>query len=235
MPINYILYLLKLPIIKQLHFLNNLKQAYMSFLLSVGAIRYYKLLHFLTITLDKEIFLLRFNIKIFPFLIFVSLWLISSEIYASKFSTPSTNIYTTEWARLRHQAAEGNPDALFTLGSFYYKPPKRSHINKNLKKAAEYYFKAAIRGNAAAQYNFAIMLHRGLGVTKNLTESYVFFKLASFNKSPVAKHTNEVAKKSALQLKNSFDSRTLISAGERLVFYTNIIKKENYRKAKFPD
>jgi len=150
-------------------------------------------------------------------------------VYSSK-----TNMYTTAWARLKHQAEQGNSNALFTLGSYYYQPPKGSHIKKNLKKSAEFYFKAAIRGNAAAQYNFAILLNKGLGVTINFEESYVFFKLASKNESPVAMHTNLVASKSVKLLEGKFDVKAFKRIKEKIEHYEYIIEKKSYRKAKFP-
>ena len=144
------------------------------------------------------------------------------------------NIYLTEWARLKHQAELGDPDALFVLGNYYYQPPTGSSFRKNLKKSAEFYFKAGIRGNAAAQYNFALMLLKGLGVTNNAIESYVWFKLASNNQSPVAKHINQLAKKAVTTIEAQMNEKQLLLAKEKVNFYTRLIREKRYRNAKYP-
>jgi len=36
------------------------------------------------------------------------------------------NIYLTEWSKLKHQAELGDPEALFTLGNFYFEPPRET-------------------------------------------------------------------------------------------------------------
>ncbi len=144
------------------------------------------------------------------------------------------NIYLSDWARLKHQAELGDPAALFILGNFYYKPPKGSSFRTNLKMSAEYYFKSGIRGNAAAQYNLALMLHNGLGVKPDTVESYAWFKLASLNQSPVAKHINQVSARAVESIETQIDNKTLSLAKKRVGFYLNIIDKKLYRKAQFP-
>jgi len=144
------------------------------------------------------------------------------------------NIYLSDWARLKHQAELGDPAALFILGNFYYKPPKGSSFRTNLKLSAEYYFKSGIRGNAAAQYNLALMLHNGLGVKLNTVESYAWFKLASVNPSPVAKHINQVSARVVETIETQIDDKTLALAKKRVDFYLNVIDKKLYRKAQFP-
>lgn len=147
---------------------------------------------------------------------------------------PQENIYYSEWAELKHKAELGDPDALFTLGNYYYQPPRGSNFRKNIKKAAEFYFKSAIRGNPAAQYNFGYLLHKGLGVTQNTVESYAWFKLASNNQSPVSKHINNVSKKAVVMIENQMDALTLEKANKRMDFLADVIAKERYRKVKFP-
>jgi len=165
-----------------------------------------------------------------------TLLITGNTVFAAKQSefNAQKNIYATEWARLKHQAELGNPDALFTLGNYYYQPPKGSTFRKNLKKSAEFYFRAGIRGNAAAQYNFGYMLHEGLGVTKNVVESYAWFKLASLNQSPVAKHINQVSTKAIVTLEKQLAPASLAQAKKRVKFYVDVIEKKRYRRAKFP-
>jgi hypothetical protein len=143
------------------------------------------------------------------------------------------NIYLTDWARLKHRAELGDPDALFILGNYYFKPPKGNGFRKNLKKSAEYYFKSAVRGNAAAQYNFALMLHNGFGVNKSAFESYVWFKLASLNESPVAKHVNQESAKIVIRLETLMKKEVLVEAGKKVVLYGELIKNKRYRSIKF--
>lgn len=145
------------------------------------------------------------------------------------------NVYLTEWARLKHQAELGDPDALFTLGNYYLKPPLGSQFRKNLKKSAGYYFQAGIRGNAAAQYNLAYMLHNGLGMSKNIVESYVWFNLASLNPSPVAKHINQLSKDVAITLREDMTEEEIQQADAQIEFYKKLMAEKRYRMAKFPE
>lgn len=158
----------------------------------------------------------------------------STEAARHKEFGTRNNVYLTEWARLKHQAELGDPDALFVLGNYYYQPPEGSSFRKNLKKSAEFYFRASIRGNAAAQYNFAFMLHKGLGVTQNVTGSYVWFKLAAINPSPVAKHINQLSGKVVATLEIEMDEKQLLAANEKVDFYTQLINEKRFRAAKFP-
>jgi len=144
-----------------------------------------------------------------------------------------SNIYLTDWARLKHQAELGDPDALFVLGNYYFQPPKGSGFTKDFKKSAEFYFKAGIRGNASAQYNLARMLYEGVGVEKNNIESYVWFKLASENKSLVAKHINQASIEAVISLEKNLDLADKSYAEKQIDFYTNIMDNKNYKSAKF--
>jgi len=173
-----------------------------------------------------------FGIQIF--IIFCSLLCNHADAASDKEFGTQNNIYLSDWARLKHQAELGDPAALFVLGNFYYQPPEGSGFRTNLKKSAEYYFKSGIRGNAAAQYNLALMLHQGKGVKKNTVESYAWFKLASVNQSPVAKHINQLSARVVIAIEAEIDVETLSLAKNRVEFYTNIIDKKLYRKAQFP-
>jgi len=168
------------------------------------------------------------------FIVFCSLFCNYAGAASNKEFGTQNNIYLSDWARLKHQAELGDPAALFVLGNFYYQPPKGSSFRTNLKKSAEYYFKSGIRGNAAAQYNLALMLHNGLGVEQNTIESYAWFKLASINQSPVAKHINRVSAEAVIAIEAQLDVKVLALAKSRVDFYINIIDKKLYRKAQFP-
>lgn len=144
------------------------------------------------------------------------------------------NVYVTEWSKIKHKAELGDPDALFALGNFYFQPPKGSGFRQNYKKAAELYFQASLRENPSAQYNVAIMLHRGLGFKKDIIESYVWFYLASTNNSPVAKHINRKTAEIAAQLEGEFSEKQKLDANRRVKVYQNIIKGKRYRDTQTP-
>ena len=149
--------------------------------------------------------------------------------------TSPKNVYVSEWSKLKHRAEEGDPEALFVLGNFYFDPPKGSGYRKNYKKAAEYYFQASIRDYPAAQYNVALMLHQGLGFQKNTAESYAWFYLASVNSSPVAKHINSKTAVIVEQLNGELSMEELSDAQAKVETYSNIIKSRRYRDAKLPE
>ncbi len=144
------------------------------------------------------------------------------------------NVYVTEWSKLKHKAELGDPDALFALGNFYFEPPRGSSFRQNYKKAAELYFQASLRKNPSAQYNVALMLHRGLGFKLDIIESYCWFYLASVNDSPVAKHINRKTAGIVAQLKAEFDSAQLKEAERRIEIYQGIINSKRFRDVRMP-
>jgi hypothetical protein len=148
--------------------------------------------------------------------------------------TSQKNVYVTEWAKLKHRAELGDPEALFVLGNFYFDPPRGSGFRENYRKASEYYFQASIRNYAAAQYNVALMLHQGLGFKKNEIEAYVWFYMASTNKSPVAKHINNKTAAIVAQLQAEMSEQQLNQAQIQIKHYQNIITSKRYRDAKLP-
>jgi hypothetical protein len=65
---------------------------------------------------------------------------------------------------LKARANRGDVDSMFTLGSMYI---KGEGMPVNLKEAAMWFEKAAIKGKAEAQYNIGVMLMEGIGVKKD--------------------------------------------------------------------
>lgn len=145
------------------------------------------------------------------------------------------SIYVTEWAKLKHQAELGDPEALFVLGNFYLQPPKGSGFRRNPRRAAEYYFQSGLRENPAAQYNVGLMFAQGLGVRKDLIQSYAWFFLASKNSSPVAKHVNNKAQAVVDTLLADFDKKQLSAANQLIQKYQHIISSKRFREARLPD
>ncbi|MFT6732071.1 MAG: TPR repeat protein [Polaribacter sp.] len=177
-------------------------------------------------------------IRNFPkHLVLAASMLICQNLHAGKLSESGAHksIYVTEWAKLKHKAEIGDPEALFALGNYYYEPPKGSSFRQNYLKSAEFYFQSGIRGNASAQYNLALMFHRGVGVASNYIQSYAWFKLASSNQSPVAINTNLVSSQALETLESELTAKELIKAKELAQAYKEIVSNKRYRDAKFPD
>lgn len=174
--------------------------------------------------------------KLSPIILLLALCLSSLDVNAGRAREfdHNKNVYMTEWAKLKHQAELGNPDALFSLGNFYFQPPQGSHFRRNYKKAGDLYFQASLRKNPSAQYNIALMLHQGLGFKIDVIESYVWFHLASVNDSPVAKHINVKTAQIASQLKSEFTQKQQVDAKHRIDKYQQIIKSKRFREAKLP-
>ncbi|PWK52983.1 tetratricopeptide repeat protein [Pleionea mediterranea] len=145
-----------------------------------------------------------------------------------------TSIYFTQLGHLKHQAELGDPNAQFLLGNLYLSPPQDTSIRKNLPKAVEYYFQAAIRNHAGAQYNLGVMYYRGSGVAENKMMASVWFSLAANNTSPAAKNVKRNAQKSLKDLTDllSADDRALSDAW--ILQVREWIEKKNYRMAKLP-
>ncbi|TQV88187.1 tetratricopeptide repeat protein [Aliikangiella coralliicola] len=175
--------------------------------------------------------------KILPILLLLVTAVCSFSSHAARLREfgSQKNVYVTEWSKLKHKAELGDPEALFVLGNFYFEPPEGSGFRRNYKKAAELYFQASLRKNPAAQYNIAIMLHRGLGFKANVVESYVWFYLASVNESPVAKRINRKTAEIVVQLKTELKPDQLLEAERLIESYQNIMKTKRYRDAKLPD
>jgi len=144
------------------------------------------------------------------------------------------NVYVTEWSKLKHNAELGDPQAMFALGNFYFEPPKGSSFRRNYKKAAELYFQSSLREYPSAQYNIAIMLHRGLGFRADKIESYVWFYFASVNQSPVARGINSKTSAIVGQLEEELTPEQLEDAQKRIKFYQGVFDSKRYREARIP-
>ena len=175
------------------------------------------------------------NLLFLLLVLVIGLFSLTLEADGLREVTSQKNVYVTEWSKLKHRAEQGDPEALFVLGNFYFDPPKGSGYRKNYKKAAEYYFQASIRDYPAAQYNVALMLHQGLGFEKNTAESYAWFYLASINPSPVAKHINSKTAVIVDQLNSELTTTELSNAQAKVENYRQIIKTKRYRDAKLPE
>ncbi|MGA3188557.1 MAG: tetratricopeptide repeat protein [Bryobacteraceae bacterium] len=78
---------------------------------------------------------------------------------------------------LRERAANGNPEAQFTLGKNY--EAGRGGLRKDYAEAARWYLKSAVQGNVYAQASLGILYHAGKGVPQDLVQAEMWFLIAA--------------------------------------------------------
>ncbi len=165
------------------------------------------------------------------------LLLVCSVVYAgsSSYRQGGTSIYFTQLGHLKHQAELGDPNAQFLLGNLYLAPPEDTSIQQNLNKAVDYYFQAAIRNHAGAQYNLGVLYYRGSGVPESKMMASVWFSIAANNASLAAKNVKRNAKTSLQDLQPLLTEDDKSKAIEWIKSFNSIIEKKNYRLAKLPE
>ena len=92
---------------------------------------------------------------------------------------PYQYIYLADFAKLRHEAEKGNPEALFQLGVMHYDPPESSGVSQSYRRAFVLFYEAALRGHGTAQHNVGAMYWNGDYVAQNPVEGYAWFKIAA--------------------------------------------------------
>lgn len=75
-------------------------------------------------------------------------------------------------------AAEGDMQAQFELGDFYYQGER---AERDLDKALEWFEDASVQGHPMAQYRLGMMHYQGEGVERNLPQAYIILKMAAVN------------------------------------------------------
>lgn len=88
-------------------------------------------------------------------------------------------------AALRQAAAEGNPQAMFEIGS-YYADGRGGQPDK--EKAAAWYRQAAERGFAPAQYRIGNMREKGIGVERDIDKAESWYERAAEQGNASAMH-----------------------------------------------
>nr|WP_295809339.1 peptidoglycan-binding protein [uncultured Nitratireductor sp.] len=86
---------------------------------------------------------------------------------------------------LREAAAEGDPKAMFEIGSRY---AEGRGTTRDLAIAAEWYTKAAKAGFAPAQYRIGDLYQKGNGVERDVAEAKMWFQLAAQQGNASAMH-----------------------------------------------
>jgi TPR repeat protein len=77
---------------------------------------------------------------------------------------------------LRERAANGDPEAQFTLGKNY--EAGRGGLKQDYAEAYRWYRQAADTGDPFAQTSVALLYRFGKGVPQDLVQSYMWFQLA---------------------------------------------------------
>lgn len=86
-------------------------------------------------------------------------------------------------AACRQAAIEGNAQAQFELGEFYYDGQRTP---RELPQALSWFEKASLQGHAQAQHRLGSMFFRGEGVPANNVQAYIVLKMAAVNGSEEA-------------------------------------------------
>jgi len=73
-------------------------------------------------------------------------------------------------------ANQGNANAQSNLGEMYL---FGKGVNKNYKKAFEWFSKAAKQGHISAQYNLGLLYSKGLGVHENPMKGFLLISVAA--------------------------------------------------------
>jgi TPR repeat protein len=86
-------------------------------------------------------------------------------------------------------AQNGDVDAAFELGEFYYDGQRAP---QDLPQALHWYEQASLKGHAIAQYRLGSMFFRGQGVPANNIQAYIVLKMAAVNGSEEALDTADL-------------------------------------------
>ena len=101
-------------------------------------------------------FLSRFNAA--------SLIALTTALLVTSLPAKALDLLTTEVL-----AEQDSPQEQFNLGWIY--ETGSEGVTQDYKKAFQWYQKAAVNGNADAQFNLGVMYHEGRGVAKNITKA----------------------------------------------------------------
>ena len=83
----------------------------------------------------------------------------------------------------RQSAAEGDAQAQYELGQFYY---SGQDGEPDLPQALDWFERASLQGHAEAQYQLGLMFFHGEGVSANKVQAYIVLKMAAVNGSEAA-------------------------------------------------
>jgi uncharacterized protein len=120
-------------------------------------------------------------------------------------------------------AEEGDMQAQFELGDFYYQGER---TERDLGKALEWFEDASVQGHPMAQYRLGMMHYQGEGVERNLPQAYVILKMAAVNGQDAAMDASDQI---ALQMnQEEIDAATRV-LGTLFRNYLNQLREEQLR------
>lgn len=141
---------------------------------------------------------------------------------------PYTYLYIADWSKLRHQAAQGDPESLFRIGNLYYLPPDNSGIPQNYKKSFLAFYEAALRQHFTAQHNVGAMFINGDYVAQDIVEGYAWMLVSAKNGDAAGKRKT---KEFANELSDEAKQKAKLRSDEILA----MIEEANRRKDFRPD
>ena len=96
----------------------------------------------------------------------------------------------SDWHRLLARAKQGDPEAEWEVGDRYEEGCKdhsgKMIVKRSVRRAAEWFRRAAEHGNAAAQCTLGVLLGDGKGVARNPKEALSWLKKALRGGNPCA-------------------------------------------------
>jgi TPR repeat protein len=106
-------------------------------------------------------------------------WYFEEGVVVEKNEGKAKELYERFFTELQKQALDGDADAMYRMGDIYQYGLPQLGIPVYYQQAAEWYEKAANRGNMYAQTSLGILYYLGLGVPKNYTKAAEWYKKAA--------------------------------------------------------
>ena len=106
-------------------------------------------------------------------------WYFEEGVVVEKNEGKAKELYERFFTELLKQALDGDADAMFRMGDIYQYGFPQLGIPVYYQQAAEWYEKAANKGNIYAQTSLGILYSLGLGVPKNYTKAAGWYKKAA--------------------------------------------------------
>ena len=111
-------------------------------------------------------------------LVLISLCIGSALPVRADFDKGQEAYLMKDYARaMQEYKNDDDPKAMYQVGYMY---DHGEGVDQDIKEAAQWYLKAAEKGNARAQYRVGLLYATGSGVDKDLKEAAKWYKKASF-------------------------------------------------------
>ena len=99
-------------------------------------------------------------------------------------------------------AKQGNEDAEYMLGHFYY---TGTGVEQDYEMAAEWFEKAAEQGNLNDQYNLGCLYYKGEGVSQNYESAFEWFRKAAMSGKKEAQNNLSVFYRDGIVVKKNLE------------------------------